>query len=480
MKAQVLLPLAALAAVVSGCAGTSMMSGTASYGDDLYYDHSKAPVKASAPLASTAPVNVPAYQRNVATYSGASDSYSSVADSRDFSDIQSYYSQSNKAAVVDTVEIPADEAEDGYWAGGFWGSSSDQSYAERMIRFHAPFIGISYYSPLYTDAVYFGRGDWNVYVTGGDAYLVPTWGNPYYNDFYFGLGFNWRRNHLRWSFGWGLGLGWGWGYAGIYDPWYDPWYCGPYYGWGSPYYGGYYHHHHHYHHGPAHAPGHGHYAFNNRGYHYGQRGVSTTVGSRSAGSVRGTTTTTIQQCDPPELHAHSHQPICVHTHGRVVTHHHRSADGHGSPQHYSGHHPALDLHAKRDAHALVVGSAQQFDIAAGHIGRARQFVGWQQLPQQRLVGSQEHVDATQHVVLHTIAQQRFVNHPQQQRFVGLDDAKQWRWRDAKQRRCYTLVGRRAPVIIPKASSHDGQPGAAITVRPGHQPKNKQHTDFLRL
>ena len=292
MKAQVLLPLAALAAVVSGCAGTSMMSGTASYGDDLYYDHSKAPVKASAPLASTAPVNVPAYQRNVATYSGASDSYSSVADSRDFSDIQSYYSQSNKAAVVDTVEIPADEAEDGYWAGGFWGSSSDQSYAERMIRFHAPFIGISYYSPLYTDAVYFGRGDWNVYVTGGDAYLVPTWGNPYYNDFYFGLGFNWRRNHLRWSFGWGLGLGWGWGYAGIYDPWYDPWYCGPYYGWGSPYYGGYYHHHHHYHHGPAHAPGHGHYAFNNRGYHYGQRGVSTTVGSRSAGSVRGTTTTT--------------------------------------------------------------------------------------------------------------------------------------------------------------------------------------------
>lgn len=288
MKILFIPPLAALIAVLASCSGSSMLVGSSAYNDDLYYDNNDKPMKAAEPVSlSTTPSDVDVYNRVVAGYSNSASRQSDV-DSRDFSNVQSYYNNKSAREAADSLaELASVEVKevDGYWENGFWGSSSDQDYAERLVRFHGPFVGISYYSPIYSQAVYFGRGDWNVYVSGGDAYLVPTWGNPYYNDFYWGLGFNWRRSHMRWSFGYGFGYGYG------MDPWYYSPYDYGYWGWGYPYYGyGYYDHYHyghHHHGGPHYAHGNGNHNFGGRSHYYGSRtNSSSAVRGSGSGLVR--------------------------------------------------------------------------------------------------------------------------------------------------------------------------------------------------
>ncbi|MFT3738202.1 MAG: hypothetical protein QM786_05555 [Breznakibacter sp.] len=149
-------------------------------------------------------------------------------------EIQQQYAQilgNDSIEETDTLLYYNDET--GYWVNDFQGSDMDRDYAERLAKFHGPFNGIPYWSPLYNDLVYGYNPYWNVYVDGNYAYVSPTWSNPYYFNYYTSPG---------WSFGFGWNYGWGynyWGY-GYYDPWYNPWYgwYSPYYSWGYPW-----HHH---------------------------------------------------------------------------------------------------------------------------------------------------------------------------------------------------------------------------------------------
>ena len=86
-----------------------------------------------------------------------------------FSQIKNEYASVLKDENIqnaDTLIYYNDET--GYWVNGY-GSDFDRSYAERLIRFHGPAIRIPYYSPLYSEIVYFNSYDWNVYVDGGYA-----------------------------------------------------------------------------------------------------------------------------------------------------------------------------------------------------------------------------------------------------------------------------------------------------------------------
>ncbi|MCF0190072.1 MAG: hypothetical protein HUJ96_02295 [Marinilabiliaceae bacterium] len=256
-----LIPVAALS--LSACANVGMVSSNA-LTDDLYYStRSKSVPVASASVSAGSLLNVQdidSYDKRVSEYGRGGMNY--VDSSRDFSDLQvsNGVQGANKSTSLQTDETNAEEIvateADGVWVDGFWGSDSDRSYAERMIRFHGPFTTVTYYSPVFTHARY--SGDWNIYVDNrGYAYFIPRWSNPWYDDYYYGYGWNWSWHHRH--LGWGYYYGWdyGWDYA-----------WGHYYGWGYPYdywYGWspYYHHHHHHHHHYW-GMGHGsHYAHHN-------------------------------------------------------------------------------------------------------------------------------------------------------------------------------------------------------------------------
>ncbi len=307
MKTKFIPQIIGLAAIVQSCASVGMV-GSGAMSDDLYYDGNSNLARASVvenPQSQVSQADVDSYDSRVRSYnSNYYNNYNNSydTDTRDFSAIQSYYSGGNKSAYdygdSDSTYVDnyyGDEyadgeyVDDGYWDGGFWGSESDQSYAERMIKFHGPFFGVSYYStPFYYSARC--SGDWNIYLSNGYAYYVPTWSNPFYDDFYYGLGFGWSWHNRHWSFGWN----WGWGY---YDPW---WY------WGSPWYysWGYHHRPYYYAWGHPYHHGHGYYHYqphrtdrvggaNYRGRYYGARGTS--VGAQGTRNISNRSATRYSQ-----------------------------------------------------------------------------------------------------------------------------------------------------------------------------------------
>lgn len=283
-------------ATLTACSGLRL-SGDYALSDDVYYDNTATRTVATAPAAQ--PVvsqnDIDSYDRRVAAYS--TNEGMPTADNRDFSQIQRYYSNANatNGVAADTVTAPTtnnvkvtevgpDNPDSGYWLDGFNGSDSDQSYAERIIKFHRPIVSVNYYSPFFDCARY--SGDWNIYIDGyGSAYFVPTWSNPWYSDYYYGgLAYDWRWRRLGWHLGWGYG-GWGWGFGWTSGWGYYDWAWG---GWGWPYY------HRPYHHGWWGVPHHPHNWAPNGGWDAPRRPVyasragvmpQTHSGSRQGGAV---------------------------------------------------------------------------------------------------------------------------------------------------------------------------------------------------
>lgn len=247
---------------LAGCSGLRL-SDTNALADDVYYDGEPSDGIATAPASKVtmSQSDMDSYDRRVASYSSGRGSTS--LETRDFSQIQQYYANAGStngvtddadAANVKVTEVSAENPESGYWVDGFSGSDADQSYAERIIRFHRPLVSVNYYSPFFQSARM--SGDWNIYIDGfGSTYMVPTWTNPWYDDFYYGgLAYDWRWGRASWYLGWnwgGWGFGWasdwgywawgGWGWPHHHHGWCDPW--------GMP-------HHYHGHHDPWHGGGH--------------------------------------------------------------------------------------------------------------------------------------------------------------------------------------------------------------------------------
>ncbi len=286
MKATLFL-LGIITVSLSACTSIRTQSGVI-YKDDIYYNPKGKPLVVSEEFVPV--ITDPAVQKaDQKVYNQKAREYSKSVndnDSRDFSQIQAQYANilsDESIADVDTMVYYNDET--GYWVDGFSGSSSDQEYAERIARFHGPFNGIPYWSPLYTQVVYFNNPDWNVYVDGNYAYVFPSWSNRFYSNFYYGGGY---RSYWNSYLGFGSPyFGFGFGFS---SGWYDPWYSS-YYGWGgySPYWGynpygyGYgYGSHYWHHHGHPYYPG-GNIAGNQTrpSHYYGSRtgNSSTSVGN---------------------------------------------------------------------------------------------------------------------------------------------------------------------------------------------------------
>ncbi len=249
MKAMNLTTGLVLVLLVSACS-TSRLAGPGLYYDDVYYVPGATRDNINQAFSPVPAISKDAKKAESRDFEMQQRDYqktrnSGEQDSRDFAALQEQYAallSDNSKQEVDTLIYYNDET--GYWVGGFDGSTMDRDYAERMIRFHGPFIRIPYYSPVYSEIVYFNHYDWNVYVDGNYAYAFPTWTNRWYNSFYYN---SW--GYPRWSIGMSWGYPyynyWGFGY-GWYDPFYYSFYS-PYYYWHYPYYrhpyyygGGYY------------------------------------------------------------------------------------------------------------------------------------------------------------------------------------------------------------------------------------------------
>lgn len=237
-----LIMLGIISLSLGACTSSRMQSGVA-YNDDIYYNPKAKPLSVSdqfAPVLTDKAVQ----KEDQQVYSQKAREYARTADDndpRDFSQIQTQYANilaDEQLTDVDTMVYFNDET--GYWVNGFSGSSYDQDYAERLAKFHGPFRGIPYWSPLYTQVVYFSGPDWNVYLDGDYAYVFPSWSNRFYSNFYYG---GYRPY-------WNMSFGFGYPYYGWYDSWYNPYFgFGGYYPyWGyDPYWHGshYWPHHHH-------------------------------------------------------------------------------------------------------------------------------------------------------------------------------------------------------------------------------------------
>ena len=212
-----------LAVSLASC--NSAKWASANYEDDLYFSRNDKPYTVSDEYL---PVNTQKdlkkedrkdFNQKGSEYSRSNPNYSLEQVTADLADVQTSYAdllKNDSISDVDTMLYYNDET--GYWVNGFEGSPMDLDYATRLIRFHGPFVGIPYWSPLYSDILFFNSWDWNVYVDNNYAYVFPTYSNPAY-----------------WNSGFYLGFGYGWG-----NPWYNPWYSPyypPYYGYYPPYYG---------------------------------------------------------------------------------------------------------------------------------------------------------------------------------------------------------------------------------------------------
>ncbi len=215
--------------ITSGC--TSYHSGISSvYEDDLYYSPSDKPIAIAESYSPLPKPGKELLKEDNRTYSQLKSDYQNsesteLEDHRDFSSIQKEYTDiltSDSISDIDTMLYYNDQT--GYWVNEFSGTELDKDYAERIARFHGPFRGVPYWSPLY-DEIIFGSGfDYNVYIEGDYAFIVPDWSSPYYWDWRYGSFGHYNRFSFYggWygnSFGWGLGFGY---------PYYD--WCYPYYG----------------------------------------------------------------------------------------------------------------------------------------------------------------------------------------------------------------------------------------------------------
>ena len=238
MKKILLLSATALF-ILSGCA-TYQMNNASVYEDDLYYNPSDKPLAIAESYSSLPAPEKEIRKQDNKTYSQLKSSYqqSAVAkeheDLRDFSGIQQEYTQlltDDSVEEVDTMLYYNEET--GYWVNDYEGSEMDRDYAERLAKFHGPFVGIPYWSPLYNEVIFGSGFDYNVYVEGDYAIVVPEWYSPYY--------YNWRYRSPYNYYGWYGSFGWNypyssWGFGFGYSNWYSPYYNN----WGYPY------HHHHY------------------------------------------------------------------------------------------------------------------------------------------------------------------------------------------------------------------------------------------
>lgn len=115
----------------------------------------------------------------------------------------------------------------------FSGGDSDLDYAERMRRWYGP---TNYrHMPIYMyDKDWLASDpDWNVYVDGDDIFYVPSWSNPMYQNYRYGVGL--RHNFFSCRMGWMpyhnfYGRPFSYHY-GHYDPYWHDWY----YTWNDPF-----------------------------------------------------------------------------------------------------------------------------------------------------------------------------------------------------------------------------------------------------
>ncbi|MCW3804799.1 hypothetical protein [Plebeiibacterium marinum] len=254
MKKIIQISAVALFALTS-CA--TYQNSASVYEDDLYYSPSDKPISIAEGYSSLPSPDKQVQKEDNKTYSHLKSSYQQTPqakvneDLRDFSGIQQEYTSlltNDSVQDVDTLLYYNEQT--GYWVNEFEGSQMDKDYAERIARFHGPMRGIPYWSPLYDEVIFNSGFDYNVYIDGDYAFVVPEWHSRYYWDWrysrpYSNYGF---YGYYGWNSPWYSNWGWGIGF-GYYD------YSYPYWGWGYPYhYGGYY---------GGHYPYHGHYAKNN-------------------------------------------------------------------------------------------------------------------------------------------------------------------------------------------------------------------------
>ncbi len=112
------------------------------------------------------------------------------------------YNRRNRSQVVDSTEAYAED---------------DWNCTTRLVRFHAPVVGVVVSSPYYMD-----------YYDYWHSPLSYRYYDPFYSSWY-----GWGRPWYYSSWGWNS---WAWNSWGWYDPWYSGWYAGWYGGYG--WYGG--------------------------------------------------------------------------------------------------------------------------------------------------------------------------------------------------------------------------------------------------
>jgi len=133
-------------------------------------------------------------------------------------DVDEYNRRGRRSDTLETDTRTFSSEED---TTDYYLNEGDAVYTTRIIRFHAPHVGVWVSSPYYADFFY----------------------DPFWGDFY-------PYNYWAWNswYGWGWhGWGpWGWhAWHGWYDPWYGHWGWGPSWAWRpGPSWGGWYPPHH--------------------------------------------------------------------------------------------------------------------------------------------------------------------------------------------------------------------------------------------
>lgn len=284
MRAIILTSAMVLVMILGGCS-TSRVAGPGVYYDDIYYvpGVSRDNVHdAFSPVPSLTREQEKEQSRALAARQNEynrSDRAYAQQDMRDFSGVQEEYATIlTDENIQDTDTLLYYNDETGYWVDGFQGSSMDRDYAERLVRFHSPAVRIPYYSPFYSEVVYYNHYDWNVYVDGNYAYAFPTWTNRWYDYHYYN---SWHRPYSSFNFGWSYGYPYyGGGYYGYGWNHYRPYHA--YNHWYNPYYYGYnnYHHHNHYYGGSGYYNRPGSQQAVNRGMRQGLNSDRSTANSR--------------------------------------------------------------------------------------------------------------------------------------------------------------------------------------------------------
>ena len=256
-----------VALTLSSCGALNNSPG---YSDDIYFD-AKKPKTEQNPQDSYS--SSPTYEKSssqaTSSQSQKAPLKSAGVDNRDFSGAQNYYSEQMNDSIAAENGIADSPVENEVGA--------DQSYAQRIVRFHGGFSGTPYYSDVYTSVVDPYSGDVDVYVDN-------SYYNPWYHNYY-GSSFG-----AYWGNGWGLGFGYGWN-----SPYYG--YGNSYYGYGNPYCGYGYSNYGYGGHGGGYYPHHNGGGWHNndnytsgssQNYHYGPRpGGGSTYTNRSVSPSNG-------------------------------------------------------------------------------------------------------------------------------------------------------------------------------------------------